>query len=181
MLKNDHVRNNYLEMGIAACKAGRLAEAATMLEAGMQECDRLNLKDLGTAAILYNLAVVYHKSGITAPLEKLLLRCLKLCRRYGGKEHPTLPMVSRLLADQYYKNSKYEQSAHFYRQALKSPSLSPADQADCLVRLLAIENALANRDRVEQICQDICSLKINYFESNKALAVGSQVIAIGAI
>jgi tetratricopeptide (TPR) repeat protein len=166
-MKTDHLRNNYLELGVAACKAGRLDQAAKMLEAGVTECERLNLKDLGTAALLYNLAVVYQKSGLSGQVERLLLRSLKLVRQYGQGYSPALYTVSRLLADYYFCKGNFEAAGYYYRQALKNPSLRLPDKMHYLMRLASIENAYARHARVQQICTKIYQLQKEHYPNSK--------------
>lgn len=162
-MQADLLRNNYLQLGVSACKAGALDQAAKLLAAGVEECDRMNLSDLGTAAMLYNLAVVYQKKGINAGVEVMLLRCLKLCRQIGGKNHATLPLVSRLLADYYYKTRKFASARYHFKQALRSKTLQPIEHLNYLMHLVEIENEAARHERVQQICQKIYSLQSENF------------------
>ncbi len=177
----DQVRNNYLKLGIIACKSGQLEQAARWLEAGIRESDRLNLKDLGTAALLYNLAVVYHKNGLSNGVEGLLLKCLKLCKQCGGNKHPTLPMVSRLLADHYYDSGNLDAAAQFTRQALKSKSLTPAERVDYLIRLAAIENKSERHANVDKLCNKIFALSSDQYANyaNSAMQSASSATASG--
>lgn len=172
-MKADQLRNNYLQLGVAACKAGHLQQAARLLEAGVHESKRMKLKDLGTAALLYNLAVVYHESGVHDQVENLLLRCLKLCRQNVSNDHPALLLVSRILAHYYYECGNFETAGYYYKQALKRPQLPAVEQVDCLMRLAAIENASARHERVQKICQEIHALQINQFTNPAANPTGS--------
>jgi len=166
-MKTDHLRNNYLELGVTACKAGRLDQAAKMLEAGVTECERLNLRDLGTAALLFNLAVVYQKSGLSGQVERLLLRALKLVRQYGRGNNPALYAVSRLLAEYYFCKGNFEAAGYYYRQVLKNPSLRLPDKMHYLMRLASIENAFARHARVQQICTKIYQLQKEHYPDSK--------------
>jgi tetratricopeptide (TPR) repeat protein len=156
---SDHLRNNYLQLGVLACQAGQLEQASRFLQAGIQECERLNLKDLRSAGLLYNLAVVHRKNGQHKQAEESLLRSLRLCRRLVDADHPAQLRVLRALAACYYENGQLDLAASYYRQIMKSVKLPATEQVHYLLRLCAIENAAARHDRVKKLCSRVYAIQ----------------------
>lgn len=167
-MQTDHLRNNYLQLGVAACKAGLIDQAARFLEAGLQESERLNLKDLRTAGLLYNLAVVYYRKGLREEVESLLLRCLRLCRQHVACEHPASKLVLRLLASYYFQFGNLTLARYYCRQILKKQSLKPAEQVGYLMRLATIEKASSHPERVQDICKRIYALQKDQYAMHPA-------------
>jgi len=170
-MEKDLLRNNYLQLGIASFAAGDLHRAAKFFEAGVEECERLALRDLGMAALLYNLAVVFERLGQVREVELSLLRCLQLCRQYGGKEHAALPLIARLLSHYYLKKGNRVSARYHQRQVLKNPELQLLEQLDYLFRLELVARPDSRQEKVQFIGECAYALRIERFV---------QVFSIGA-
>jgi hypothetical protein len=176
MMEARQLRDNYFQLGVAACKAGQLDLSARLLEAGVQECRRLKLEDLISAGLLYNLAVVNHRRGLPAGVESLLLECLKICRKVVKDDHPAITLVSRLLASHYYESGNLELAGYYYRQVMKKTTAPAQEQIDDLVRLAKIEHASAHHKQVQKICHKIYTLQGSDFAQPKSSPIAGAYV-----
>jgi hypothetical protein len=175
-MEKDLLRNNYLQLGIAAFASGDLHRAAKFFEAGIEECDRLGLRDLGMAALLYNLVVVSERLGRVSEMELSLLRCLQLCRQFGGKEHPALPLIARLLSHFYLKKGNRVSARYHQRQVLKNPELPLLEQLDHLFKLEIVARPDSRQEKIQFIGEHAYAMRIE--RVSHAFAPGQAAIVL---
>jgi tetratricopeptide (TPR) repeat protein len=101
----------------------------------------------GNAVLRNNLAVLLELSGDLDGAETLLNGALQ--------EEPTMPQISKNLADLYYRAGRYEEAAEAYERAAK---LSPDLGDDLYFKLGNIAYKRRDRDRARYCWQRVTEL-----------------------
>lgn len=115
---HDAVWNTYIELGSTAYEQGHFEMADLMLEAALEEAQRLGHKDSPLASVFNKLAYIYYQQNNYKKAEAVYKQALTMYERVLGEEDPHYNNILVNLAELYFSQKKYNLAAPLYERSL---------------------------------------------------------------
>ncbi len=144
------VCNTYIELGVTAYREGYTAVADTMLEAALEEAQRLSSKQSPPCAVINRLAHLHYKQKNFDKAEQVYEQVLTLYERIFTDEDTILSAMMLNLAELYFSRRKYDLAAPLYERALHIDQKAVGDDSPTVQRcLLKLAWIYCHRERFE--------------------------------
>lgn len=144
------VCNTYIELGVTAYREGFTDVADTMLEAALEEAQRLSSRQSPPCAVINKLAHLHYQQKNFDKAEHVYEQVLTLYERIFTDEDTILSAMMLNLAELYFSRRKYDLAAPLYERALHIDQkvVGPDCRSDerCLLKLAWI---YCNSERFE--------------------------------
>lgn len=115
---NDAVWNTYIELGSTAYQQGYYEMADRMLEAALEEAQRLGHKDSPLGAVFNKLAYIYYQQKNFKKAETVYKRALSMYEKVLGDEDVHVANILLNLAELYFSQRKYLQACPLYERSV---------------------------------------------------------------
>lgn len=112
------VCNTYIELGVTAYQNGHAEMADRMLDAALEEAQRLSTKKSPTCAVFNKLAHLYYQQNNFEKAEHVYEQALALYEKIYSEEDAALSGMMLNLAELYFSQKKYDKAAALYERAL---------------------------------------------------------------
>jgi tetratricopeptide (TPR) repeat protein len=133
------VCNTYIELGVTAYQQGYTDVADQMLNAALEEAQRLGSKQSPPCAVFNKLAHLYYKQNNFERAEQVYEQALALYERLFTENDAALSGMLLNLAELYFSRQKYDRALPLYERALhinqKSESADSPTVERCLLKL----------------------------------------------
>jgi len=112
------VCNTYIELGVNAYKQGFRSVGDKMLDAALEEAQRLITRDAPADSVFNKLAYLYYQQKDFEKAEAVYCQALELYDKLFTDDNESVGNVLHNLAELYFSLRKYEEAAPFYERSL---------------------------------------------------------------
>lgn len=141
------VCNTYLELGANAYRQGFTDVADKMLNAALEEAQRLGSKQYPPCAVFNRLAHLYYQQGNYDKAEQVYEQALVMYDRIFDDCDSNYSGMMLNLAELYFSRRKYSQAEPLYRRALDATNVDSGVVEKCALKLAWI---YANHQRFDE-------------------------------
>jgi tetratricopeptide (TPR) repeat protein len=141
------VCNTYLELGANAYRQGYTDVAEKMLNAALEEAQRLGSKQYPPCAVFNRLAHMYYQQKNYEKAEHVYEQALVMYERIFDDGDANLSGMMLNLAELYFSQRKYEKAEPLYRRALDATNVDSSIVEKCALKLAWI---YANHHRFDE-------------------------------
>jgi tetratricopeptide (TPR) repeat protein len=115
---NQAVWKTYIDLGATAYEQGYHEMADKMMEAALEEAQRLGHNDSSLATIFNRLAYIYYQQGNAKKAENVYKRALSMYEKVLENTDPRLGNLLLNFAELYFAERKYAQAGPLYERAI---------------------------------------------------------------
>lgn len=112
------VCNTYIELGVNAYKQGFRDVGDKMLDAALEEAQRLITRDAPADQVFNKLAYLYYQQKDFEKAEAVYCQALDLYDKLFNEDNESVGNVLHNLAELYFSLRKYDQAAPLYERSL---------------------------------------------------------------